>query len=274
VHTYYTRAFAAAAAGATIATFGLTAAGTAGAAQGPVPAVHNHHAAGTAGAATGPAPVAVTHHFAGYHTAALGSNNWRFRRVATTLPVKACRIPIARVKNPIAHIELFGGTHWTADIDVLCNGGAGSVFFFDQKTATTNAAGAFRLSPRVGDRLRISISRNVSAHRDSFTATNLSTGRSLTVRVTTSTAVVYHHTFVGSVIGRNADVMPLPATRKLLWTFRNSRVVTYGGVRGTLRGPWTTVKDIDRTVAGVTVMFPGKLSSSGGGFSTYLHAAP
>jgi hypothetical protein len=64
----------------------------------------------------------------------------------------------------------------------------------------------------VGDRLRISISRNVSGHRDSFTATNLRTGRSL--------------------------------------------------------------KEIDRTSGGVTVMYPGKLSTSGGGFSTYLHAVP
>jgi hypothetical protein len=261
--------FTAAAAGAAIATFGFTAAGAAGAATGPV--VPNRHlaVAGTAGAATA---VLFNRHFSGYHTAS--GETQRFRYVATTLSVKACRIPIAPSKNPTAHIELFGGTTWSADIDVLCNGGAASVFFFDQKSATTHAQGAFGLSPRVGDRVRISISRNVSGHRDSFTATNLRTGRSQTVRVTTSTAVVYHHAFVGSFVVRNADVMPLPATNKLLWTFWGSRVVTYGGVRGTLRGPWATVKEIDRTSGGVTVMYPGKLSSIGGGFSTFLHAAP
>jgi hypothetical protein len=125
----------------------------------------------------------------------------------------------------------------------------------------------------VGDRLRISISRNVAGHQDSFTVINLRTGRSQTVRVTTSTAVVYHHAFVGSEIDRNADVMPLPATSKLLWNFRNSRVITYGGVRGTFLGPWATVKEIDRTSAGVTVMYPGNLSSRGANLSTYLHAA-
>jgi hypothetical protein len=114
---------------------------------------------------------------------------------------------------------------------------------------------------------------HVPGHQDSFTATNLRTGRSQTVLVTTSTAVVYHHAFVGSVIGHNADAMPLPATNKLLWTFTSSRVVTYGGVRGTLTGPWATVKEIDRTPGGVTVMFPSNLSSSGGGFSAFLHAA-
>jgi hypothetical protein len=266
--------FAAAAAGAAIATLGLTAAGTAGAATGPARMVYGHHLAetGTAGAATGPALVLVTRHFAGYHTAS--SETKRFRYVATTLAVKACQVPIARRKNPTGHIELFGGTNWSADLDVLCNGGASSVGFYDQKSATIHASGAFGLSPRIGDRLRISISRNVSAHRDSFTATNLRTGRSQTVRVTTSARVVYRHAFVGSLIDSNADVMPLPATNTLLWTFRNSRVVTYGGVRGTLRGPWTTVKEIDRTSGGVTVMYPGKLSSTGGGFSTYLHAAP
>jgi len=227
-------------------------------------------AAGTAGAATGPVRVVYGQHYAGYGTAYL--DNWRFRYVATTVPVAACRITPS--KNPDAETQLFGGTTWFAAIAVFCNGGAGSIVFFDQKSATTHAQGAFRLSPRVGDRLRISISRNVPGHQDSLTATNLRTGRSQTVRVTTSTAVVYHHAFVGSAIDRNGDVMPLPAASKLLWTFRNSRVVTYGGVRGTFFGPWTTVEEIDRTSAGVTVMYPGHLSSGGAGFSTYLHAAP
>jgi hypothetical protein len=245
--------FAAASAGAVIAAFGLT-------------------ATGTASAATGPARVVYGNYFAGYHTAS--GDTWRFRYVATTVPLAACQIGIDPGKNPVAHIELFGGADWSADIDVTCNSGAPTVFFFDQKSAATHAQGAFRLSPRVGDRLRISISRNVPGHQDSFTATNLRTGRSQTVRVTTSAAVIYQHAFVGSFINRNADVMPLPATSKRLWTFRNSRVLTYGGVRGTLVGPWTTVKEIDRTSAGVIVMYPGNLSSSGTSFSTYLHAAP
>jgi hypothetical protein len=209
-------------------------------------------------------------HYAGYHTAFL--ENWRFRSVAVTVRVAACRI--APSKNPPALVQLFGGTTWNANIAVFCNGGAGSVGFFDQRTARAHSEGAFRLSPRVGDSLRVSISRNVTAHQDSFTVTDLRTGRSQTAFVTTSAATVYHHAFVGSVITRNAQVMPLPASSKLLWTFRNSRVVTYFGVAGTLRGPWTTVKEVDRTSAGVTVMFPGPLSSSGGGFSTFLHAAP
>src|SRR5262250_1022047 len=71
--------FAAAAAGAVIATFGLT-------------------AAGTAGAATGPARVVYGQHYAGYGAAYL--DNWRFRYVATTVPVAACRITPS--KNPDA----------------------------------------------------------------------------------------------------------------------------------------------------------------------------
>jgi hypothetical protein len=258
----------------------LAAAGTAGAATGPVRVVHGHPvagngtasgstAAGTAGAAAGSVRVFYNNHGAGYDTAYF--DNWRFRYVATTVPVAACRI--APSKNPDAETQLWGGTKWFAAIAVFCNGGAGGVGFYDQESATTQASGAFRLSPRVGDRLRISISRNVAGHQDSFTVTNLRTGRSQTVRVTTSTAVVYHHAFVGSEIDRNADVMPLPATSKLLWNFRNSRVITYGGVRGTFLGPWATVKEIDRTSAGVTVMYPGNLSSSGANLSTYLHAA-
>jgi len=263
---------AAAAAGATIAAFGLTAAGTAGAATGPVRAFNNNHFAGNhTRPATRLAPVFVTRHLAGYHTAT--SETRRFRYAATTLQMTACPLPIARTKNPVAVVALFGGTTRDAEVDVLCNGGAGSLLFFDQKSATTHAQGAFHLSPRVGDRLRISVSRNVAAHRDSFTVTNLRTGGSQTVRVTTSAAVVYRHAFMGSAISSNANVLPLPATNTLLWTFANSRVITNGGVRGTLRGPWAAAKYIDRTAGGVTVMTPSTLSASGAGFSTHLHAA-
>ena len=249
--------FRAAAASAVIATFGLTTAGIAHAAPGRVQAFYGHHSAGY-------------DHYAGYDTAS--SNNWLFRYVATTVPVQACRI--APDKNPAAEVQLWSGTRWLALIAVFCNGGAGSVDFYADKSATTHAVGAFRMSPRVGDRLRISIFRNVAGHRDSFTVTDLRTGQSQTVRVTTSDAVAYHHAFLGSFINSNADVMPMPATRELLWTFQNTRVVTYSGVGGTLFGPWATGVETDQTSAGVTVMYPGTPSSSGASFSTYLHAAP
>jgi hypothetical protein len=67
--------------------------------------------------------------------------------------------------------------------------------------------------------------------------------------------------------------MPLPAARELLWTFQNTRVVSNGGVSGTLFGPWATGVETDQTSAGVTLMYPGTPSSSGANFSTYLHAA-
>jgi len=265
--------FAAAAAGAAIALSGLTAAGTAGAATGPLRAFNYSHFAGNhAAPATGAALLVVTRHSAGYGTAT--TESLRFRYAASTVQVKACPTSTTRAKNPVAFVSLFGGTTWDAEIDVFCNGGANSAFYFDQKSATTQATAFFRLSPRVGDRLRISVSRNVPAHRDSFTITDLRTRRSRTVRVTTSTSVVYRHVFMGSAVGSNADVMPLPASDTLLWTFSGSRAVTNGGVRGTLRGPWAAAKYIDRTAGGVLVMYPGKLSSTGGGFTAYLHAAP
>jgi hypothetical protein len=249
--------FGAAAAGAVIAASGLTAAGTAHAAAGRVQVPYGNHSAGY-------------DHYAGYDTAY--TNNWLFRYVATTVPVQACRI--APDKNPVAEVQLWSGTTWFAVIAVFCNGGAGSVNFYADKSATSYAQGAFRLSPRVGDRLRLSIFRNVTGHQDSLTVTDLRTGQSRTVRVTTSAAVAYHHAFLGSFIDSNTDVMPLPTARELLWTFQNTRVVSYGGTGGTLLGPWATGVETDQTSAGVTVMYPGTLSSSGTSFSTYLHAAP
>jgi hypothetical protein len=232
----------------------------------------NHFAGNHTAPATGAALLVVTRHVAGYGTAT--TESLRFRSAATTVQVKACPTSTTRAKNPVAFVSLFGGITWDAEIDVFCNGGAGSAFYFDEKSATTHATGFFRLSPRVGDRLRLSVSRNVPGHRDSFTITDLRTRRSQTVRVTTSASVVYHHAFMGSGVRSNADVMPLPASDTLLWTFSGSRVVTNGGVRGTLRGPWAAVKYIDRTAGGVLVMYPGTLSSTGGGFSAHLHAAP
>jgi hypothetical protein len=255
---------AAAAAGGTVAVFGLTAAGTAAAATGPRPVAYPR-----AAAATQAGPVAVSNLIAGYGTAVL--ENWKFRSVATTVPVAPCKI--APSKNPFALAQLVTGTKWAAQIGVFCNGGADSIAFFDQKTASTSAQGVFRLTPRVGDSLRITISRNVAGHQDSFTVTNLRTRRSQTVRVTTSTAVVYHHAFLGSaVVNSNADLTPLPATAQVLWTFQSSRVVTNSGIAGTLRGPWATLKIVDRSGA-VTLMYPGVLSSGGAKFNAILNHA-
>jgi hypothetical protein len=249
--------FGTAAAGAVIAALVLTTAGAAHATTGRVQGVYANHSVGY-------------DHYAGYDTAY--NNNWLFRYVATTVPVKACRI--APDKNPAAVVQLWSGTRWLAIIAVFCNGGAGSVGFYADKSATSYAQGAFRLAPRVGDRLRLSIYRNVPSHQDSLTATDLRTGQSQTVRVITSAAVAYHHAFLGSVIYSNSDVMPLPAARELLWTFQNTRVVSSSGVSGNLAGPWSTFEETDQTSGGVTVMDPGTLASSGASFSTYLHAAP
>jgi len=254
---------AAAAAGATVAVFGLIAAGTAGAATRPLPRAYHTNAA----VATRSGLTAVSNQIAGFATAAF--ENWRFRSVATTVPVAGCRI--APTKNPVALVDLVGGTKWAAQIAVFCNGGASSIAFFDQKTAATSTTGVFKLIPRVGDSLAVGISRNVAGHVDSFTVTNLRTRRSQTVRVSTSTAVIYHQAFLGSaVVNSNADLTPLPATAQLLWTFQGSRVVTYSGIRGTLRGPWSTLRVIDRSGA-ATLMYPGRLSAGGANFSAFLN---
>jgi hypothetical protein len=83
-------------------------------------------AAGIAGAAAGSVRVFYNNHGAGYDTAYF--DNWRFRYVATTVPVAACRI--APSKNPDAETQLWGGTKWFAAIAVFCNGGAGGVGFY------------------------------------------------------------------------------------------------------------------------------------------------
>jgi hypothetical protein len=82
--------FGTAAAGAVIAALGLTTAGTAHAATGRVQGIYANRSAGY-------------DHYAGYDTAY--NNNWLFRYVVTTVPVKACRI--APDKNPAAVVQLW-----------------------------------------------------------------------------------------------------------------------------------------------------------------------
>ena len=69
----------------------------------------------------------------------------------------------------------WGGTKRFAAIAVFCNGGAGGVGFYDQEPGYRPRPGAFRLSPRVGDRLRPSISRIVEETRKPSLIDNLRT---------------------------------------------------------------------------------------------------
>jgi hypothetical protein len=237
---------AAAAAAATVTTVGLTSAAAADAAAAP----------GAAAIRT-----AYSNSFAGY----IAGGAWRFRYVATSLPMAACQAPPGN--NAEATIALRGPHNEVAHIDLTCGGGFGSVRF----GAEEHASGVFHLSPGVGNVLRVSIFRDQATGRDTFTATNTATGRTEKVAVHTPRADIYGQAQLGAFID-NANVTPPPASVRL-WVFRNSDITSYNATHGTLVGPWPTFKVTATTTgtsSGTVVMYPTYPSNSGHNFGVWL----
>jgi hypothetical protein len=186
---------------------------------------------------------------AGYTT----GGRWRFRFVAASVAVPAC--PADPAGNALASVALTGG-RYLASIEVACGGGASSVGYLDHHFG----GGAFRISPRAGDVLHLSVYRDRAASRDYFTLTDTATGRSQTVAVATPRAVVYRHAELAVSLATPAVASPAADLR--LWGFAGGRVTSYRGRRAGLRGPWPTamlVATVTGTVAGAVVMSPSGL---------------
>ncbi|HEY6279034.1 MAG TPA: hypothetical protein VIX86_22200 [Streptosporangiaceae bacterium] len=186
---------------------------------------------------------------AGYAT----GGPWRFRFVAASLAVPAC--PADPAGNALASVVLTGGRYLAA-ISVACGGGASSAGYLDHHFGS----GAFRISPRVGDVLHLSVYRDRAARRDYFTLTDAATGRSQTVAVATPRVVVYRHAELAVSLG--APGVASPTADQRLWSFAGSLVTSYDGTRAGLRGPWPArmlVATVTGTVAGAVVMSPSEL---------------
>ena len=214
-----------------------------------------------AGAATASSrasgPVVYSDQHAGYQAA----GRW-FRYVATTVTVPPRTL--SYLNSGSAFIGLNG--RYAAWINVDPGGGADSVGY----AATNVGTGPFRLAPRVGDRLAISIYYDQRGHIF-FTVTDLT-------RPATQTMVLY----VGRLIYSAASlwvqtdgvlsVVP-PAADTRLWQFTRSRLTTYSGHHGTIAGPWTTSKMITTTTgtaSGTVIVSPSGLSSNGQNFAAWL----
>jgi hypothetical protein len=228
----------------TVAALALTAAGCSDAG-----------AATASSRATG--PVVYSDQHAGYQAA----GRW-FRYVATTVTVPPRTL--SYLDSGSAFIGLNG--RYAAWINVDPGGGADSVGY----AATNVGTGPFRLAPRVGDRLAISIYYDQRGHIF-FTVTDLT-------RPATQTMVLY----VGRLIylaarlwvqtDRVLSVVP-PAASTRLWRFTGSRLTTYSGDHGTITGPWTTSKMITTTTgtaSGTVIVSPSGLSSGGRNFAAWL----
>ena len=228
----------------TVAALALTAAGCSDAG-----------AATASSRATG--PVVYSDQHAGYQAA----GRW-FRYVATTVTVPPRTL--SYLDSGSAFIGLNG--RYAAWINVDPGGGADSVGY----AATNVGTGPFRLAPRVGDRLAISIYYDQRGHIF-FTVTDLT-------RPVTQTMVVYVGRLIYSAASlwvqtdRVLSVVP-PAADTRLWQFTRSRLTTYSGHHGTIAGPWTTSKMITTTAgtaSGTVIVSPSGLSSGGRNFAAWL----
>jgi hypothetical protein len=232
----------------TVAAQALTAAGFTGAA-----------AATAASRAAGPAVYPDQH--AGYRAA----GRW-FRYVATTVTVPPRTLPYPHGGS--AFIGLNG--RYPAWIGVDPGGGTDSVGY-----AGFNAgSGPFRLAPRAGDRLALSIYHDQRGH-DYFTVTDLTRPATQTVMLHVG-RLIYPAAGLWVQTDRVLSVSPPPAGTRL-WQFTGSRLTTYRGDHGTITGPWTTSKmttTTTGTASGTVIVSPSGLSAGGRDFTAWLRALP
>jgi hypothetical protein len=242
--------FAAVAAGAALTTLGLTGVGAAGAATAAPQSI---------GPVFVPAAVGYTQGVAGYQT----DGRW-FRFVSTTLTVPAPTVPDANAG--VAVIGLASSSN-EGNIAVAPGGGSGSVFWF-----TAGQQGGFNLSPSIGDKLAISVFYDRQGH-DFFTATDLTTNATQTVKVNVGT-VAYNSAGLAAVILGTVDP---PANATPMWGFTSSHITTYTGDKGTVTGPWTTSPLIATSTGnshGTVVASPTALANSGQDFTVMLRPLP
>ncbi|MGO9079985.1 MAG: hypothetical protein ACLQDY_13220 [Streptosporangiaceae bacterium] len=209
-------------------------------------------------------PLAYTQGFAGY-TDSVGP----FRFVATTMTVPPAQTPAANGGTAFVTLLHNGGAtpRPYANIEVLPGGGAGSISY------TSNAAaGTFTVNPQPGDQLAVSIFYDQNGHY-SFTVTDTTQGTTQTVTVAAPYAGSMPLNFA-AVAGMmdNSKVTPPPADTRI-WQFTASKVTTYGGVHGSILGPWATAAWIDTTngtPAGAVVADASVLSNAGQDFGVWL----
>jgi hypothetical protein len=150
-------------------------------------------------------------------------------------------------------------------IEVLPGGGPGSVQYQGFLTP-----GNFLVSPRVGDRLVISIYYDQRG-RDYFTATDLTQHTTQTVRLEAGGInPVFDWARLSAVVG---GTVPQPAADTRLWQFTGSHLTTYDGVHGTITGPWQTstlIRTSDGTSTSTVVASPSGLSNGGQDFGVWL----
>lgn len=222
----------------------------------------------TAGAAVGAprtmGPPEYSSAWVGYGTSGL----W-FRYISTTVTIPPQVVPPA----PGAPSQRGDAMIWLNGIgsvvstQIIVAPAGGPVSWGDP-----GGSGTFRISPRIGDRLTLSIYYDRQGY-DYLTVTDITRHTTQTVR-TNVPKMTYLHARLFAVVYN--DVIP-PLVNTPIWQFTNSRVTTYRSDHGTLVGPWTTTKSIVSTgggASGTVIASPSGLSNGGQDFTAWFRALP
>jgi hypothetical protein len=192
-----------------------------------------------------------------------------FRYVSTTVtvpPQVVAPSPGAPSQRGDATIWLYGiGSVVPTEITVAPGGGPVS-------WGDPGGSGTFRISPRIGDRLTLSIYYDQHGHVY-LTATDLTRHTTQTVRTNVPKMTYLHARLFAWVYN---DATP-PVADTPLWQFTDSRVTTYRGDHGTIVGPWTTSQTIvstASTASGTVIASPSGLSNGGQDFTAWFRALP
>jgi hypothetical protein len=197
-----------------------------------------------------------------------------FRSVSANITVPRRILPETKPGSGDAIVQLGSGympTYPFAEVVVQPGGGPGSI---EVRAGAPGGNGhqKIRTSPRVGDRLAVSIYYDRKGH-NFFTVTDRTQHKTQTVRITTG-KVLYDRALIAG-IAQGKYTPPQDDTR--LWKFADARLTTYTGVRGTLRGPWDTTPWIDTTSdhsVGTVILSPSGLWERGANFSVWLRPLP
>jgi hypothetical protein len=197
-----------------------------------------------------------------------------FRFVSTTMTVPPRILPQTKHGTGDAIVQLgrdFMPTYPYANVVVHPGGGPGSIEV-SADSPGAHGRSTLRLSPRVGDRLAVSIyyDRQEFIY---FTVSDLTQHTAQTSQMPTG-KVVYNRALLGGFAwGRYTP--PQAGTR--LWKFTGTRLTTYTGVHGTLTGPWDTTPWIDTTSdhgMGTVIASPSELWNGGANFGVWLRPVP
>lgn len=218
-----------------------------------MPAVASTRTASTPAARTA---TVSTSHMAGYVT----GGGRHFRYVETTVRVSA-----ARTAAQHAEVTLGGSGATPVFLGVKAGGGANSVGWAIGVQPFGMGGGALtRLAPAPGDLVRLSIYYDQKGHVF-FTAVDTAKGVTQTFRATVGSSTLF---MAAEAAVYETGYTATVASDFKLWAFTGTRVTTYSGVKGTLRGPWTT-SQVVAVAGGSVVMSPSVLFSNGADFNIW-----